>query len=52
MNHLDTADSYKVVLVKNPDGGADYFYKTKDYVNGMQIWRKALNPLVWYGTAK
>ena len=50
MRKLDTSDEDGVVLVEDCDGaGPQYFYADGKYANGRQIWRKALNPFLWYG---
>ena len=50
MRKLDASDEDGVVLVEDCDGaGPQYFYADGKYANGRQIWRKALNPFLWYG---
>ena len=47
---LDASDEDGVVLVEDCAGaGPQYFYADGKYANGRQIWRKALNPFLWYG---
>ena len=50
MRKLDTSNKDEVVLVEDCiDAGPQYFYADSQYANGRQIWRKALNPFLWYG---
>ena len=50
MRKLDASDEDEVVLVEDCAGaGPQYFYADGQYANGRQIWRKALNPFLWYG---
>ena len=50
MRKLDASDEDRVVLVEDCAGvGPQYFYADGQYTNGRQIWRKALNPFLWYG---
>ena len=47
---LDASNENEVVLVEDCAGaGPQYFYADGQYANGRQIWRKALNPFLWYG---
>lgn len=51
MTKLDPSDADNVVLLEDCLGtGPQYFYFDGECVNGKQVWRKALNPFIWYGT--
>lgn len=50
MTKLDISDINNTVLLEDCLGtGPQYFYFSGKYANGNMIWRKALNPFIWYG---
>lgn len=50
LNKLDLSNIENVILVEECDKyGPQYFYTKNEFVNGYQLWYKALNPFLWYG---